>query len=125
MQQLFYNLISNGLKFSKPHTAPVVRINSRHLTQKEKEGRNLHIGEDYFLIKVADNGIGFGQQYAEQIFNIFHRLHGKSEFAGTGIGLALCKKIANNHNGCIWATSEKGLGAEFNIVLPVRQLSAG
>jgi PAS domain S-box-containing protein len=121
MQQLFYNLISNGLKFSKPHTPPLVKIDARSLTEKEKIARELRAEEDYVLIKVEDNGIGFGSEYAEQIFNIFHRLHGKSEFAGTGIGLALCKKIATNHHGRIWATSQKELGATFHIILPLQQ----
>lgn len=72
----------------------------------------------YVKISVIDNGIGFEQRYAQQIFGMFQRLHGKHEYSGTGIGLALCKKIAENHGGYITATSEVGKGTQFDVYLP-------
>ncbi|WP_353720487.1 ATP-binding protein [Dyadobacter sp. 676] len=75
----------------------------------------------YHHLQVSDNGIGFDQNYAEQIFEIFQRLHGKKEFEGTGIGLAMCKKILQNHHGHIFATSENGEGATFHVILPENQ----
>jgi PAS domain S-box-containing protein len=106
MSQLFGNLISNALKYSRAGTTPVLTITS------QVEG-------DYHHILVADNGIGFDPQYAEQIFSIFQRLHRKTEYSGTGIGLAICKKIVQNHAGQIYATSQPGEGSTFHILLPV------
>ena len=80
---------------------------------------------DYWLITIEDNGIGFSEEHSEKIFSIFQRLHAKSEYAGTGIGLALCKKIAQNHHGEIWATSEKNNGANFYVILPRSQSKRG
>jgi hypothetical protein len=74
---------------------------------------------DYHRISFLDNGIGFEQQYAEKIFDLFQRLHGKKEFSGTGIGLAICKKIVSNHRGWITATGDPGKGSHFDIYLPV------
>lgn len=122
MQQLFGNLISNALKFSRPDLAPVINITARRLKEQEKAA---HIGllpkVNYYSIDVADNGIGFSQEYAERIFNIFQRLHTKSDYAGTGIGLALCKKITQNHQGEISALSGVNTGSVFNIILPEQQ----
>ena len=72
----------------------------------------------FHLIEVSDNGIGFEQQYAEQIFQMFQRLHGKAEYAGTGIGLSIARKVVDNQDGYIWATSEPGKGSTFHILLP-------
>lgn len=122
MQQLFSNLVSNALKFNRPDTPPVVTISSRRLTENEKhQHRGLLPGTGYCMISVQDNGIGFEQQYEERIFNIFQRLHGKTDYAGTGIGLALCKKIVQNHHGEITAESAIDKGAVFNIILPEKQ----
>ncbi len=122
MRQLFGNLVSNALKFTKIDTPPVILITSRLLTEEEKVLHpNLFNGSDCFLIEVTDNGIGFSQEYAEKIFGIFQRLHGKTEYAGTGIGLALCKKIAQTHCGEIWATSALEQGTVFHVVLPKKQ----
>jgi light-regulated signal transduction histidine kinase (bacteriophytochrome) len=117
MSQLFGNLISNALKFIKPGTDPVINITAAQATKEEIAQLHLRPG-DYYHIKVADNGIGFKQEKSDQIFNIFQRLHGKKEFQGTGIGLAMCRKIAQNHHGAIYATAEEGNGAVFHILLP-------
>ncbi|HZH66724.1 MAG TPA: PAS domain-containing protein [Flavisolibacter sp.] len=120
MTQLFFNLYSNALKFSKPEVPVQIDIQC-HLLSVEEAG--LLVLPDlqcrYIKIAFCDNGIGFEQQHAAQIFNLFKRLHGKSEYDGTGIGLGLCKKIVQNHHGQIWAESAEGKGARFYIVLPV------
>jgi two-component system, chemotaxis family, CheB/CheR fusion protein len=120
IKQLFYNLISNALKFSSKDKKPVIKISSI-LVSKEELNKHTMVNQDtsYFKISIKDNGIGFEQQFAEQIFLIFHRLHGRSEFAGTGIGLALCKKIVINHQGEIHAYSDEKNGALFEILLPL------
>jgi PAS domain S-box-containing protein len=117
--QLFQNLINNALKFSKPDVPPVVQIYAKALTPFEiKERKGLNPEQNYVAIIVKDNGIGFAPEYSEQIFALFRRLHGKSEYEGTGIGLSLCKKIVENHNGDIFATSQLGEGAAFHVILP-------
>lgn len=108
MQQLLQNLISNALKFRREGVPPVVRVTA------EPDGGNIQL-------KVADNGIGFESRYAARIFRIFERLHGRTEYPGTGIGLALCRKIADRHGGSIEAQSEPGQGATFIVTLPVEQ----
>ena len=108
MQQLLQNLISNALKFRREGVDPVVLVTA------ERDGSNIRL-------KVADNGIGFESRYAARIFRIFERLHGRTEYPGTGIGLALCRKIADRHGGSIEAESEPGQGATFIVTLPVEQ----
>lgn len=109
IHQLFSNLISNSLKYSKGK--PVITISGKvYFDNKSQKMLELIF---------SDNGIGFEEQYSEQIFKLFQRLHGKSEFSGTGIGLSICKKIVEQHGGSIWATSAPGQGATFTINLPV------
>jgi signal transduction histidine kinase len=116
LNQLFLNLFSNSLKFS--NADPLITIFSRVLSEKEvRQHENLHTKVRYVEIIFSDNGIGFEQQYADQIFTIFQRLHDKKSYEGTGIGLALCKKIVENHHGFITAKSELGKGAAFYIYL--------
>ncbi len=123
VKQLFYNLLSNSLKFSKKNIAPVVSIRSRTLTLPElKKHKGLNQKLLYAEISIQDNGLGFDQEYADQIFLIFHRLHSHDEFMGTGIGLALCKKIVIDHQGEINAISGVGKGALFQVILPLTQL---
>jgi len=118
LTQLFTNLVSNALKFT--NTNPSIVIHSKTVT-KEEVISNISLSGDskYLLLTFSDNGIGFEQQYANKIFSMFQRLHGKQEYAGTGIGLALCKRIVENHNGYITATSELGKGSIFYVYLPL------
>lgn len=121
MVQLFGNIISNSLKYCKNDSIPAITISSKLVTQQEIGlNSNLIEGNTYYRIEITDNGIGFSQQYSHHIFSIFQRLHSKSEYAGTGIGLALCKKIVQKHNGDIFAEGKPGEGAKFSIILPVR-----
>ncbi len=119
MRQLFHNLISNALKFSASSRNPVIKITCEPLTLEELLNHShLNKSISYVKIAVSDNGIGFKQEFSEKIFIIFQRLHGNSSFPGTGIGLALCRKITENHNGLIYASSNEGKGTTFYIVLP-------
>jgi signal transduction histidine kinase len=113
-------LISNALKFSKNDVPPVISISSRTITPQEANARNLKKPVPYIEFIVADNGIGFNPEFSEQIFTIFQRLNSKYEYPGTGIGLALCRKIALNHEGEMWAESIPDEGARFYIILPVK-----
>ncbi len=118
LTQLFSNLIGNSLKFAEK--APEIRITSRFIGDQEAlKYPTLQSGTKYFELVFQDNGIGFDKQYAVQIFNMFQRLHDKQSYSGTGIGLALCKRIVENHHGYITASSEPGEGARFSIYLPV------
>jgi PAS domain S-box-containing protein len=118
LHQLFYNFINNALKFNNGD--PVINVNARELDQEEvKSNPELSLHSKYIEITFKDNGIGFDQKYARQIFTIFKRLNSKDSFAGTGIGLALCKKIVDNHHGSIEANGEPGQGAEFIVTLPI------
>ncbi|MDP1800041.1 MAG: ATP-binding protein [Bacteroidota bacterium] len=125
LRQLFQNLISNALKFSdKP--IPEIDITGKHYTDEELKTTNWITDfntkqKQYYCIFVKDNGIGFELQYLRQIFIIFQRLHGRSEYEGTGIGLAICKRIVENHEGFITAESEVGKGTTFIIGLPVKR----
>ena len=117
--QLFSNIISNALKYSRPHIVPLIKISANIIAADEiKTGTTDKKGK-YWKITIADNGIGFDQQYEFKIFELFQRLHGRNEYEGTGIGLAICNKIVHNHNGFIVAAGHPGVGAEFTIYLPV------
>jgi PAS domain S-box-containing protein len=122
MHQLFYNLITNALKFSKTEITPVIQIIST-TAEKQLIEQHPYLNKDklYYEIVIQDNGIGFDPQFTDQIFNIFQRLHNRTAYAGTGIGLALCKKVVNNHHGAIYAFSEKGKGSSFHVLLPSEQ----
>ena len=125
MRQLFQNLLSNALKFHKPGHPPEVTVSARVLPAPEPQtaGAGIGGGEDICQIVVADNGIGFDEQYVEQVFTLFQRLHSREEYEGTGIGLAVCRKIAHRHGGSIVAKSERGQGATFIVKLPVKQIT--
>lgn len=121
IKRLLQNLISNGIKFHKPEERPKVEVSGRPVrtNQLMEEFGFRAMRPVYLRIEVKDNGIGFDEKYKEKIFNIFQRLHGRSEFEGTGIGLAICRKIATNHGGLITAKSKINVGSEFIVILPV------
>jgi light-regulated signal transduction histidine kinase (bacteriophytochrome) len=123
MNQLFYNLMSNSLKFTNPDKAPRIKISSRILTADEVAD-NLQKPNQQFVsheITFTDNGIGFESKYSEQIFEVFKRLHGREIYPGSGIGLALCRRIVSNHNGHLFVNSEPDSGTSFHIILPEKQ----
>jgi signal transduction histidine kinase len=95
-----------------------IKISSTQLSPDEKQSRGLQYNKDWYRIDVMDNGIGFRQEYAEKIFKPFIRLHGKSEYPGSGMGLAICKKIIENHGGVIYAEGNETTGATFTLILP-------
>jgi signal transduction histidine kinase len=110
MRQLFQNLITNAIKFQAPGSTAAVEI----------RGELVDIdGDKYARLVIADNGIGFEERYLDRIFAPFQRLHDRAEFAGTGIGLAICRRICERHGGSISATSELGRGSEFTVTLAV------
>jgi light-regulated signal transduction histidine kinase (bacteriophytochrome) len=121
MHQLFGHLISNALKFTSTEIAPLINISCYPLTKDEIRHNNLDVNNRYHHIQVKDNGIGFHQESADRIFNICQRLHSKDEYDGTGVGLAICKKIIANHNGKIFASSRHGHGTTVHLLIPKRQ----
>lgn len=121
LKQLFSNLIANSIKFRKPGQHSEIDIEATALPEPDVKKFGLPKDKKYFKIQVTDNGIGFEDEYASRIFKIFHRLHGKSEYPGSGIGLAICQKIVSRHNGVIYAENMKGQGARFSIILPELQ----
>lgn len=122
MNQLFYNLVSNALKFRNKDTQAEITVSSRALDGDEiKIYDQLQLDRRYTQIDMSDKGIGFNPQFSEQIFQLFERLHAVDEFEGTGLGLALCKRIVEHHGGHIFAESKEGQGATFCIILPDAQ----
>jgi PAS domain S-box-containing protein len=116
MRQLIQNLISNALKFHRHNQPPLIKIYSHFVNN---HSHNYSLGNTHYQIIVEDNGIGFDEKYLDRIFNIFQRLHSRNEYAGTGIGLAICRKIVERHHGHITAKSQPDQGAKFIITLPV------
>lgn len=110
LQQLFQNLITNGLKYQTADNKPSVHI-------------SVNDQGDYWQFAVKDNGIGIDPRYQKQIFDVFKRLHGRSEYSGSGIGLAICRKVIERHGGSIWVESELGRGATFYFTLLKRHQS--
>ncbi len=119
--QLMNNLIGNALKFSSPLRAPHIQIKFEMVEDKDVDTVRLVPDKTYCHISVRDNGIGFEPRFSEKIFEVFQKLHGRGEYPGTGIGLAIVKKIANNHNGYVIATSEPNEGTTFDIYIPLIQ----
>jgi len=119
MEQVFANLINNALKFTNPDIPPLVRIEATEAGQEQIQAQGLNPSDTFVSITVQDNGIGFEPEYAEKIFGIFQRLHGRQEYEGSGIGLSICRRIVENHGGRIYASSQKGQGAVFTLVLLV------
>lgn len=108
LAQLFQNLIGNALKYSRPEEPPEISI------EAQRTG-------DEWVFSVADNGIGIEQQYLDRIFQVFKRLHGRETYSGTGIGLAICKRIVERHGGRMWVESEPGTGSKFYFAIPYRE----
>jgi PAS domain S-box-containing protein len=117
MRQLFQNLLSNAIKFAKKDTPAEITITCEYV-KKAEAGDGLWPADEYLRIRFTDNGIGFNQQDAMRIFNLFDRLHSRNAYEGSGLGLAICKKIADNHGGTLTATSQPGEGAEFVLTIP-------
>jgi PAS domain S-box-containing protein len=118
LHQLFLNLISNAVKFTRPGVTPIVMIQSKLIKGPDIPGQIANGTNQYFNITVKDNGIGFDSQHANRIFEPFFRLHSKADYRGSGLGLAIVAKIVKNHNGIVNAESEPGVGSTFNIYLP-------
>ncbi len=106
LAQLFQNLVGNAIKFRSPQRPPQIHVSARK-------------DQTHWLFRVEDNGIGFEQQYEDKIFMIFQRLHGRGQYPGTGIGLAICKRIIERHGGKIWAESELDKGTNFFFTIPI------
>lgn len=118
LEQLFANLIGNSLKYIREGVQPQIKIVSSVITGKNDSLETLLPNINYVKLQFIDNGIGFEKKYQEKIFEIFQRLHGKTEFTGTGLGLSICKKIVQSHNGVIHAEGEINKGAQFIVFLP-------
>jgi PAS domain S-box-containing protein len=117
--QLFTNLLGNGIKFARKEESTRIHIHGEHMAGKQLPFPGAISQRMYYHISIADTGIGFEPQYSERIFEVFQRLHGKTEYEGTGIGLAICKKIVENHHGFISAEGKPGEGAVFHVYIPV------
>ncbi|WP_339837150.1 PAS domain-containing protein [uncultured Flavobacterium sp.] len=122
IQQLFTNLLSNSLKYAKENVQPIINIELTEVDAKNESRLKDITNKKYYKIEFSDNGIGFDQENADKIFLLFNRLHGKTEYQGTGVGLAICKKIVETHDGQIFASSKLGEGATFTIYFPVKSL---
>ncbi len=123
MRQLFYNLLSNALKFKKIDRPPDILISSEKITKETLPHKIETENTEYYRINITDNGIGFDANFAEDIFMVFKRLHSHHEYEGTGVGLSICKKIVDNHNGLISASSRPGEGSVFTVYLPERNMA--
>lgn len=120
MRQLLQNLISNSLKFHQPGVHPLITLQAEIRKQQDASNDKVAVSK-VCHIRVSDNGIGFEEKYLDRIFTVFQRLHYRNEYEGTGVGLAICRKIAERHGGSITATSKLGEGATFMVTLPLHQ----
>ena len=121
LTQLMQNLISNAVKYRLPDQESVIRLSYRAVDEAEKETLpKLLPDHRYICLEVSDNGIGFDEKYMDKVFAVFQRLHGRSEYEGTGVGLAVCRRIVDRHGGTITAKSKPGEGASFIITLPLK-----
>lgn len=121
LSRLFQNLISNALKFRHKDRSPMIEVTARQITGSSVPAQfDTRVPDGlYTMITVKDNGIGFDQKYSEKIFDLFQRLHGRTAYEGTGMGLSICRKIVHNHGGFITVSSAENVGSEFKIILPV------
>jgi hypothetical protein len=120
VQQLFFNLIGNSIKYSSPDKSPVIKLSYDKIAADDAPEIKRPKYSTYHKIEINDNGIGFDPEYSEKIFELFSRLHNKDDFSGTGIGLSICKKIVENHEGFIFANSVKNVGSTFTFYLPLK-----
>jgi two-component system CheB/CheR fusion protein len=121
-RQLFHNLISNSLKFTLEGRTPIITIKSRVASGADFKNVKLQAKTKYCHLTFTDNGIGFDPQYKDRIFEVFQRLHNARDYKGTGIGLAICKRIIENHNGVLVASGKPGKGARFDMYVPVSRI---
>lgn len=120
MRQLLQNLIGNALKFHRPEVPPLVRVTAETMTAVPPATQSALAPQPFCRLAVADNGIGFDQKYGDRIFNVFQRLHGRGQYEGSGVGLAICRKIVERHGGTIAASSIPGEGTTFVVMLPLQ-----
>ncbi len=121
MKQLFHNLVSNAVKFRKKGIDPIIHIEGKKMYGSDQSLPVNSNGHKYHKVSISDNGIGFDPKYSDEIFMVFKRLNSYHEYEGTGVGLSICKKIIEKHNGSIIAQSEPGKGSTFSFVLPEKQ----
>ena len=121
MKQLFHNLVSNAVKFRKKGIDPIIHIEAKKVYGSDHSRAVNSNGHKYHKVSISDNGIGFDPKYSDEIFMVFKRLNSYHEYEGTGVGLSICKKIIEKHNGSIIAQSEPGKGSTFSFVLPEKQ----
>ena len=121
MKQLFHNLVSNAVKFRKKGVDPIIHIEAKKMYGSDHSLPVNSNGHKYHKVSISDNGIGFDPKYSDEIFMVFKRLNSYHEYEGTGVGLSICKKIIEKHNGSIIAQSEPGKGSTFSFVLPEKQ----
>jgi signal transduction histidine kinase len=119
MSQVFSNILLNSIKYKRAGVAPFITISTQLVDTDSVQLPGVRRSQRFWQIRVADNGIGFDPSYSERIFEVFQRLHAASEYQGTGIGLAICRKIMQAHNGHITAEGKPGEGAIFNLYLPL------
>lgn len=122
IKQLFINLITNSLKYSKEDSAPKISISAKKVTDKEMQDYKITNKNDYYKIVISDNGIGFKQEYSDKIFQLFKRLETDPKYAGTGLGLAICSRIVENHKGFIKVKAKPNEGAKFYVFIPKGEL---
>lgn len=118
IRQLFINLLGNSIKYRNQNTTPRITITCEEVHAGKIDDSRIKGNNSYYKFTVKDNGIGFKHEFADRVFELFHRLHKKGNYSGTGIGLAICKKIVENHGGIITATGNEGKGATFTFYLP-------
>jgi len=121
IRQLFQNLLTNALKFQRPELSPVVNVSSETISLTDEYDTDNVRHDEYCKIVFEDNGIGFEEKYLDRIFTVFQRLHGRTQYEGMGLGLAICRKIVERHRGIITAKSSPGRGTAFIVMLPLSQ----